>query len=409
MPTFQFTARDADGRWHNGTESTATAAALSAALRQRGLSPVSVRPAARQEEEEPTSRSGNRGFGILPATSLDVEMGLRMLSNMLDGGLTLLSSLTTCADQARRIKMAKVWDSVHDRVANGASFAEAMDAHRSVFPQLVIKLTRAGEASGNLEQVLEQAADQLERNRTLMITVFSAMMYPTITTVMAIGVGAFMMIKIVPELADFLRGQGKQLPGVTLALIATSDFINKYGVPIGIIVISLVVAIVVSHQFPPGARVIDRMLLRVPVVGKILRLSATTMFARGLSMLLEAGVPVISALETAGGLVKNKAVGARVEQTRQSVLAGQSINKPLGAGTEFLPMLPRMVAVGEETGTLGVVLGKVANFHEKQLEAYVKRMTLLIEPVMTIVVGGLVGFVYLAFFMAIYAVAGKSG
>jgi type IV pilus assembly protein PilC len=126
-------------------------------------------------------------------------------------------------------------------------------------------------------------------------------------------------------------------------------------------------------------------------------------------MLLEAGVPMIAALETAGGLLKNKAVVARVELTRKSVLAGQGVAKPLGAGKEFLPMLPRMVAIGEETGTLGVVLEKVAIFHEKQLEAYIKRMTLLIEPVMTVIVGGMVGFVYLAFFMAIYSIAGSGG
>jgi type IV pilus assembly protein PilC len=303
--------------------------------------------------------------------------------------------------------MAKVWDNVHDRVAGGASFAEALNAHRKIFPQLVIQLTRAGEASGNLELVLSQAADQLERKRTLLVTVVSAMLYPTVTTLMAIAVGAYLMVKVIPELATFLNNQGRELPGMTLALIATSDFITKYGIPFAITLIALVVALVVIHQFPPGARAIDRTLLRIPIVGKILRLSATTLFARGLSMLLEAGVPVISALETAGALVKNKAVGARVEQTRQSVLAGQSLAKPLGAGREFLPMLPRMVAVGEETGTLGVVLSKVANFHEKQLESYVKRMTLLIEPVMTIVVGGMVGFVYLAFFMAIYSVVGK--
>jgi type IV pilus assembly protein PilC len=137
-----------------------------------------------------------------------------------------------------------------------------------------------------------------------------------------------------------------------------------------------------------------------------MRLAGTAMFARGLSMLLEAGVPVISALETAGGLMRNLAISGRVEQARQSVLAGNTLAKPLAAGKEFMPMLPRMIAVGEETGTMSTVLVKVANFHEQQLESYVKRMTLLIEPIMTVVVGGLVGFVYLAFFMAIYSTIG---
>jgi type IV pilus assembly protein PilC len=193
---------------------------------------------------------------------------------------------------------------------------------------------------------------------------------------------------------------------MTVALIDTSDFIRGYGMTIGIVVGATVIALVILHRWPPAARKIDSTLLRVPIVGKILRLGATTMFARGLGMLLEAGVPMIGALETAGGLMRNQAVVHRVELTRLAVLGGNGVSGTLAAGGEFLPMLPRMVAIGEETGTLGSVLEKVADFHEKQLEAYVKRMTLLIEPAMTVVVGTMVGFVYLAFFMAIYSIAG---
>lgn len=193
---------------------------------------------------------------------------------------------------------------------------------------------------------------------------------------------------------------------MTQALIKTSDFFRAYIIPMTICAVSGTIALVLARMFPPAARVVDRSFLRIPIVGTLLKLGGTTLFARVLGMLLEAGVPMLAALDTAGAMMKNKAIAARVTDSRRAVLAGNPLARPLGTGGEFMAMLPRMVAVGEETGTLSGVLVKVANFHEKQLEAYVKRMTLLIEPVMTVVVGGMVGFVYLAFFMAIYSIIG---
>lgn len=405
MPTFTFTARDTSGKWHKGTETADNSSGLAGVLRGRGLSLVT----AQASEKEGSSAKSRRGLGILPPTSLDIELGLQMIANMLDGGLTLMAALKTCADQARRVRMAKIWDDIHDQVAGGHAFAEAMARHKSRFPRLVIKLAEAGEATGNLEVVLQQAADQMERKRNLMITVVSALLYPSITTLLAIVVAVYLVTVVVPQIAGFLTSQGKHLPAMTLALIGTSDFIRSYGLTIVIVIVALIAAVVIAHFNEQGARIIDGAFLRIPIVGKILRLGSTTMFARGMGMMLEAGVPMIAALETAQGLLRNKAVVARIEGTRKAVLAGQGVARTLGAGNEFLPMLPRMVAIGEETGTLGTVLEKVAVFHEKQLESYIKRMTLLIEPVMTVIVGGMVGFVYLAFFMAIYSIAGGGG
>jgi type IV pilus assembly protein PilC len=326
-----------------------------------------------------------------------------MIANMLDGGLTLMASLKTCGDQARRVRMAKIWDDVHDHIAGGMPFSDALERHRSRFPKLVIQLAKAGESSGNLEIVLDQAAEQMERKRNLLVTVISALMYPTFAVVVAISVTAYLLVKVIPEISGFIIAEGRKLPAMTEKLIAVSNFVSHYFLPICIISGSVVVGLIILHKWLPAARVIDAFLLRIPLVGKLLRLAGTTMFARGLSMLLEAGVPMISALETAGGLLKNQAIIMRVDKARQSVLGGSTLARPLAAGREFLPMLPRMIAVGEETGTLGRVLTRVADFHEKQLESYIKRMTLLIEPIMTVVVGFIVGFVYLAFFMAIYS------
>ncbi|MGA2500859.1 MAG: type II secretion system F family protein [Tepidisphaeraceae bacterium] len=401
MPTFTFTARDASGKWHNGAQAADTPTALAGALRTRGLSLVNAAPS--DAPATPAARKLRRG--ILPPTSLDIELGLRMLANMLQGGLTLLAGLKTCVEQSRRARMAAIWQDVHDRISAGLPFADALARHGNRFPQLVIQLVKAGEISGNLELVLEQAAEQLERKRNLLITLISALMYPAITTLLAVSVAAFLMIKIIPEISQFLVAQNRQLPAVTQALIVTSNFLNTYFMPISIVSATVIAGLFLLHRWPPAGLIMDTILLRIPIVGKLFRLAGTTMFARGLGMLLDAGVPVLTALETAGGLMRNRAIARRVEQARRSVLAGNTLAVPLAAGREFLPMLHRMVAVGEQSGTLTSVLRKVADFHEQQLQSFIKRMTLLIEPIMTIVVGSIVGFVYLAFFMAVYSTA----
>jgi len=403
MPTFTFNARDTRGEWHKGTLAAENSAALAGTIRARGWALVNAAVA----EEDAAGTSRRRGWGILPPASLDVELGLRMIANMLDGGLTLMSALKTCADQARRPNMARVWDEVHDRIAGGMSFAEALSRHRRCFPKLVVQLARAGELSGNLEVVLEQAADQLERRRNLMTTLISGMMYPAFATAVSVAVTAYLVTVVIPQLAAFLTADNRKLPAMTVALIGTSNFVTHYFWQITIVLATIIAALVIAHRSRPAAIVIDGLILRIPIMGKLLRLAGTSMFARGLSMMIEAGVPLLSALETAGGLMKNQAIVTRVETARQAVMGGNTLARPLAAGSEFLPMLPRMVAVGEETGTLGSVLMKVAIFHEKQLEAYVKRLTILIEPVMTVVVGTIVGFVYLAFFMALYSIIGS--
>ncbi len=211
----------------------------------------------------------------------------------------------------------------------GMPFADAMERHKGLFPKLVTQLTRAGEVSGNLEVVLEQAAEQMERKRELIVTVMSAMMYPAFATFVAVGVTAYLMIKIVPDIARFVIGEGRKLPAMTSALIATSQFVNTYLLQISITVVSVVVGTMLARKWEPAARVIDRILLRVPIIGKLLRFSGTAMFGRGMAMLLDAGVPMLTALDTAGGLMKNRAFTHRVDRARLSVLAGNSLAKPL--------------------------------------------------------------------------------
>jgi type IV pilus assembly protein PilC len=419
MPSFSFTARDAFGAVRTGFQSAESPAALAAELRASGLVVVDLRP---EEAAAAPGAAGGPGAGagaglgdalnparLLPATAFDVELGLRMLASMLRSGLTLLSALRTAADQARRPRMAAVWYDVRDRVEAGMSFGEALARHPRRFPDLVVQLVRAGEQSGTLAVVLERAAEQLERRRNLRTTLLSARMYPAIVVVMALGVAAFMVFKVIPILQKFLTGRGKKLPAITQALVDVSTWLQDHVASLGVGIGAAVVALVVLHRFPPTGRVMDGMLLRTPLLGTLFRLAGTAMFARGLGLLIENGVTLIDALSTARGLLGNRVQSARIESTRNSVIAGGALAPPLLEGRAFMPMLGRMVAVGEEAGTLGMVLAEVARFHEDQLAGWVRRLSVLVEPVITLVVGGIVGFVYIAFFVALFSLSGGGG
>ena len=250
MPTFQFNARDTAGKWHKGSQAAESSAELAGALRAKGLSLVSAEQATKKEEAA-QSRS-QRGWGILPPTSLDVELGLLMLANMLDGGLTLMSALKTCADQSRRVRMAKIWDDIHDQVAGGKSFYR-----RPHTPQGSLsttgdqRLAQAGEATGNLEIVLQQAADQLERKRNLLITVVSGHALSNghfggrnRRRVVSGAEDHFGNLGVSPESGKKTTGHD---PG---GLIATSDFIRDYGLTISICPPAPIVAgLIIAHRW----------------------------------------------------------------------------------------------------------------------------------------------------------------
>jgi len=403
MPSFRFTARDNSGRTTSGVAASGSAMSLAGELRQRGLLVLDVQPDA--EASSAVSFSLNP-FDWLPPTSFDVEIGLQQLSSMLRSGLTLLSGLKTVADQARRPRMAKIWRDVYERIEEGASFSVALSAHKKYFPVYIIQLVKVGEQSGSLEIVLSRAAEHLERSRNLRMTLINALIYPSIVVLMSFGVAGFMLVSVIPKIQKFLVGRGRQLPGITQALMDLSNWVTLY-MPylIGGFVFG-VIALILIYKWPPGRFSIDTILLRVPIVGGVLRLAGTAVFARGLSILLESGVTLLEGLRTVEQLVPNRAMSARVETVRNAVLSGGTLAESLAAGREFLPMLGRMAAVGEQTGTLDPVLTEVARFHEHQLAATVRRFSVLIEPAIIVIVGGIVGFVYIAFFVALFSLAG---
>lgn len=403
MPSYQFTARDTSGRTQSGVAASGSPAALAGELRQRGLLVLDVKL---QEEKSTVPSVSLNPFDWLPPTSFDVEIGLQQMASMLRSGLTLLSALKTVAEQARRPRMAKVWIDIYERIEEGSSFSEAMTAHKKLFPLYIVQLVKVGEQSGALEIVLARGADHLERSRNLHMMLINAMIYPLIVVMMAVGVAAFMMLSVIPKIQTFLTGRGRSLPAITQALMDVSTWLTVNLPYIGIGMLTTTIALIVIYRWPPGRSMMDAILLRVPIIGGVFRLAGTAVFARGMSILLESGVTLLEGLRTVEQLLTNKALSARVGAARTAVLQGGTLAEALQAGPEFLPMLSRMTAVGEATGTLDPVLAEVARFHENQLQVTIRRFSVLIEPAIIVVVGGIVGFVYISFFVAMFSLAG---
>lgn len=404
MPVFSFEARSGTGQPQRGTQEAPSAAALVTSLRERGWLVLTVRPA---EESEPGIDwlVLLKPFRLLPPRTVDVEVSLQQMAVMLRSGLTLLAALKTVAEYAQRPAMRRVWEDVAERIQQGSSLADAMDGHRC-FNHMVLQLVRIGEQTGTLETVVLRAAEALERRRLLRTQLLTALTYPTIVLVAAIGVTVFMVVGVIPKLRIFLQALGRKLPPMTQRLLDVSAFVETHGVQILISVFGLTGAVIALYLWPPGRLAIDRYLLRLPIIGRLLRLSGTAQFAHGLSVLLESGITLVEALRTVEQLHRNRYLASRVAEARQSVLRGSSLAEPLATPGAYLPMLSRMTAVGESAGTLDDVLREVARFHEGQLQTAIRRFSAIIEPVIVLVVGGIVGFVYISFFVALFSVAG---
>ncbi len=404
MPTFTYLARDAAGREQRGSGEAANAPELVSQLRQQGLLVLEV-------EAERVSGPGLLAWlsplRWLPVGGGDVELALQQLAVMLRSGLTLLNALKTAAEYAERLAMRKVLLTVAERVTEGMSFADALARHRCFGP-MVVQLVRVGEATGALEPVLLKSAQILRSQREVRRNLVMAMLYPGIVFLGAIGVTAFMMLYAIPKIENFLAALGRRLPWATQLVVDVSHFLQAWLVPLIVVPVLAVLVVVVLRTWAPGRLFFDRLLLRIPLLGKLSRLAGTAMCARALGLMLESGVRVLDGLRICERLLHNRALSAQLEITRERVLHGGTLAEPL-AGGGFMPMLSRMVAVGETAGTLDEVLAEVARFHEDRLEVQIKKLAALAEPAIIVFVGGVVGFVYIAFFMALFAAAGGSG
>ena len=405
---YRITSMDGAGERSETLREAENREALVAAVRADGGIVIAVEEASSAAGERANAKkapmSPRRFFAI---SRFEIEMGLRQLASMVKSGVTLLSALETVAEQSAGAA-AKVWSDVASRILAGETLSAAFAAQGRRFGEITIRLAEMGEKSGELEKALARAADHLESRRLLRSTVVNALAYPFIALAMAVGVSCYLVVGVIPKLAEFLRAGGENLPALTQMLMDFSDWMiaNSLTVLAGV---AAVAALWIFLRFiPPTRELEDAFLMRLPVTGRILRLSGTALFARSMQIMTESGITLVDALSTAAALLSNRRLRRRVEKARGDVLKGGALSSSLKEAKEFMPMLSRMTAVGEMTGALPEIFGETARFHEMLLAVAVKRFGMMIEPVMIVITGGIVGFVYIAFFMALFAIAGTN-
>ncbi|MCQ2394257.1 MAG: type II secretion system F family protein [Kiritimatiellae bacterium] len=404
MGSFSATVKDATGVRREILREAESSAEVASQLRTEGYLVLQV-TAAKVAGALP---SAFHPAWLLPTTSFDVEMGLRQLASMAKSGVSLLMALETVSEQARRPRAARAWRRVRDRVLAGDSFADALAAQPRVFSELVVRLARVGEQSGELDVALLRAGEQLEARRNLRALVVNALVYPALAVTMAIGVSAFLVVTVIPKIANFLQASGAELPQMTQLLVDLSDWLVAHGGVLAGGVAGVLAVWFTVRATEKGRELQDVGLLKVPVVGRILRLSGTAVFSRAMQTLLASGVSLLEALEGTSKLLANRRFRRRIETAQGEVMRGTALATALGAAREFMPMLSRMAAVGEMTGSLAETFGETARYHEMMLAIAVKRFSVLIEPILICITGVIVGFVYIAFFMAIFALAGSA-
>lgn len=405
MPNFAYIARDDQGRIRRGTSDAETILALRTNLQALGLKLAVAEAVAEPFSIVEWIHRYLNPLQWIPPRSIHVEIALEQLAVMLQSGVPLLGALQSVERQAQYAPMKRVIRQVSDDVQDGSSLAEALARH-ACFKEMVIQMTRIGELTGNLDAVLRDATRQLTRNRQNLNSTVTGLAYPVVVLVAAIGVAVYMVGVVLPELQKVLRSMGRKLPAMTQRLMDMAAWIETNGLSTLVISLAVAVATVLVYLWPPGRLWIDRVSLRVPLVGNVLRLGGTITFASAMRSMLSSGITVLEALRTVERLHRNKFLASRVVAAREAVLAGDGLAPALSAKHTYTPMLGSMVAVAENTGQMEEVLERVTVFHEEQLNLAVKRLSAIMEPAIVVVIGFIVGYVYIAFFLALFSVSG---
>lgn len=406
MPKFNYTAINAAGKETKGSMQAIDVGLVNNALREQGLFVVKVAEVGVQSgsglSQEFNWDSINQ-YRSVPKR--DLVFFFKQLSFMLRSGLPVLQALQLSESQSKGRLRLVIRQMLTD-IENGSPLSKAMSKHKEVFPVLAVNLMLAGESTGALDQVANRLATHLEKKAALRSQTINALIYPTVVVLVAIGVVIFLVWKIIPQFAKFLLGRGKKLPPSTQFLIDASNFALQYGLYIFVGVLLTILGLILFYQTPQGRLTLDSAILRVPVIGKLLRFGAMAELNWSLSMMLRSGITAYEALKICGNVISNRLISNKLFSASELILGGKDLSSSIKSNA-IPDLVTQMTAVGEKTGTLDHVLHELGAFYEEQLQVGVKRMSAMIEPALILLIGGMVGFVYYAFFQAMFYLVAK--
>ena len=398
MPTtYAYRVRDRQGKLLGGTLEADNEQAVVAKLRQLGYAPVSI-----EAEKSAGMKTELRLPGSGRVKLKDLAVFSRQFATMINSGLSLLRALTILGEQTANKRLAQIIILVRAEVEKGTSLSAAMAKHPKAFNRLYISMVRAGEVGGFLDQVLVKVAETFEKEVALRGKIKSAMTYPVVVFAMVLMIVSAMLLFIVPTFESLYESLGGTLPLPTRVLMGASNALRRFFFLVIIAVGLLVFGLRRWKATTRGRYALDKFKLKVKVFGPLFHKSALSRFSRTLATLIRSGVPILQALEIVGETVNNAVISRAVHDVQDAVREGESLATPLSKHATFPPMVVQMMAVGEETGALEVMLAKVADFYDQEVEATVASLTSLIEPILIAVMGAAVGGMVIALYMPLF-------
>jgi len=400
MPVYTYKGVNRAGANVSGERNAASKAELAAALRREQIS-VSKLSEKGKEFSVPS-------FGGGSVDSKELAIFTRQFSVMIDAGLPLVQCLEILAGQQENKTFQKVLNGVRGSVEGGATLSASMKQHEKVFDPLYYNMVEAGETGGILDTILQRLSTYIEKNVKLKRAVKSAMIYPIAVMSIAVLVIALLLWKVVPIFVDLFNGLGVNLPLPTRIVIALSHFVGSiYGALIVLFAIGGGVALKFWYGTPQGRMAIDSVVLKIPVLGVVMRKIAVARFTRTLGTLISSGVPILEGLDITARTSGNAVVERAISQTRKAVEAGRSLVEPLKETDVFPGMVTQMIGVGEQTGAMDAMLQKIADFYEDEVDAAVKDLLTALEPIMIVFLGLVVGGIVISMYLPLFSLIGQ--
>lgn len=383
------------------TEGTIEAADQRAAVEQlRGQKLVPL------EINESSPSLLQRLIAVLPfgkkVGSKELVLFSRQLSTLVSAGVPLVQGLTILEEQVETKNFKAIVHTIREDIEAGQSITDALKKHPNAFSELYVSMIRAGEVGGILDVILERLSAYLESAEALRAKVKGALVYPAVVSSIAAGVTLFLLMFVIPTFAKIFSGFGAELPFLTRILINISDALRKFWYVILFLPVGTAITLKQYRKTEQGHRNLDQFILKLPIFGLLLRKVAIAKFTRTLSTLVKSGVPILQALETVAKTSGNKVIEIAVMTARESVKEGERIATPLKKSHVFPPMVIQMIAIGEETGNLDAMLAKIADFYDQEVDTAVKALTSMIEPIIIVIMGVVIGFIVVAMFLPMF-------
>jgi type IV pilus assembly protein PilC len=395
MARFKFDGRDRRGK-RQGTINASSRREAMLKLKEEGIRVIEMK------EIPETLMTKDLTFGN-PVKLQHFVIYLRQFATLLKAGVTVVEATSVLAAQTESKALKKALLDVEQELREGNPFSDAVSKYKKIFNPMFINMVKAGEVSGNLDETLEKLADDFEKQHDTRAKVVSALTYPAVIGILAIGAVIFLLVGVVPTFVTMFSDMGAELPGITKFVLAASEYMQKFWWIVFLIILAFVLSIMYMKKNKKTKYYLDYFMLRMPIFGNMMQKAALARMMRTLASLFSSSVPILQAMSIVEKVVENEVIAKVIRESRDSLEKGRSMTEPMSEHWVFPPLVTQMILIGEGTGALDTMMSKIADFYEKEVEQVTDRLKSLIEPIMIVFLAGIVGVIVLSIMMPMFS------